>query len=148
MEELFVYSLLYSIGYEKNDEYRDVLDNLFCCTPEDEILLDLEGRDYKDAMLHLYQLMNELSFDIIKFGDQLMSELKTVYKESDIVGFSKKMYDLWKLLPDKINNEINIQERRTRNPMDKVFKIEDLRPIRDEMTVSRNSRLSDKTPIT
>ena len=32
--------------------------------------------------------------------------------------------------------------------MDKVFKIEDLRPIRDEMTVSRNSRLSDKTPIT
>lgn len=32
--------------------------------------------------------------------------------------------------------------------MDKVFKIEDLRPIRDEMTISRNSRLSDKTPIT
>ena len=32
--------------------------------------------------------------------------------------------------------------------MDKVFKIEDLRPIRDKMTVSRNSRLSDKTPIT
>ena len=32
--------------------------------------------------------------------------------------------------------------------MDKVFKIEDLRPISDEMTVSRNSRLSDKTPIT
>lgn len=50
MEELFVYSLLYSIGYEKYDEYREALDNLFCCTPEDEILLDLEGRDYKDAM--------------------------------------------------------------------------------------------------
>ena len=46
-----------------------------------------------------------VSFDIIKFGDQLMSELKTVYEESDIVGFSEKMYDLWKLLPDKINNE-------------------------------------------
>ena len=58
------------------DEYREALDNLFCCTPEDEILLDLEGRDYKDAMLHLYQLMNEVSFDIIKFGGQLMSELK------------------------------------------------------------------------
>lgn len=105
MEELFVYSLLYSIGYEKYDEYKEALDNLFCCTPEDEILLDLEGRDYKDAMLHLYQLMNELSFNIIKFGGQLMSELKTVYEESDIVGFSEKMYDLWKLLPDKINNE-------------------------------------------
>lgn len=34
-----------------------------------------------------------------------MSELKTVYKESDIVEFSKKMYDLWKLLLDKIKNE-------------------------------------------
>lgn len=45
MEELFVYSLLYSIGYEKYDEYREALDNLFCCTPEDEILLDLEGRE-------------------------------------------------------------------------------------------------------
>ena len=56
-------------------------------------------------MLYLYQLMNELSFDIIKFGCQLMSELKTVYKESDIIGLSKKIYDLWKLLPDKIKNE-------------------------------------------
>lgn len=43
--------------------------------------------------------------DIIKFGGQLMSELKTVYKESDIIGLSKKIYDLWKLLPDKIKNE-------------------------------------------
>ena len=49
--------------------------------------------------------MNEFSFDIIKFGGQLMSELKTVYKESDIVGFTKKIYDLWKQLLDKINNE-------------------------------------------
>ncbi len=30
-----------------------------------------------------------------------MSELKTVYKESDIIGLSKKIYDLWKLLSDK-----------------------------------------------
>lgn len=105
MEELFVYSLLYNIGYEKHDEYREALDNLFCYTPKDEILVDLEGRDHKNVMLYLYQLMNELSFYIIKFGGQLMSEFKTVYKESDIVEFSKKMYDLWKLLPDKIKNE-------------------------------------------
>lgn len=97
--------MLCNIGYEKHDEYREALDNLFYYTPEDEILFDLEGRDYKNAMLYLYQLMNELSFDIIKFGGQLMNELKTVYKESNIVEFSKKMYDLWKLLLDKINNE-------------------------------------------
>lgn len=49
--------------------------------------------------------MNELSFDIIKLDGQLMSELKTVYKESDIIGLNKKIYDLWKLLSDKIKNE-------------------------------------------
>ncbi|WP_288686365.1 hypothetical protein [uncultured Catenibacterium sp.] len=68
-------------------------------------MFDLEGRDCKNAMLYLYQLMNELSSDIIKFVGQMMSELKTVYKESDIIGLSKKIYDLWKLLPDKIKNE-------------------------------------------
>lgn len=97
--------MLCNTGYEKHDEYREALDSLFCYTPEDEILFDLEGRDYKNAMLSLYQLMNELSFDIIKFGGQFMSELKTVYKESDIIGLSKKMYDLWKLLPGKIKDE-------------------------------------------
>ena len=105
MEELFVYSLLCDVGYEKYDEYREVLDNLLLCNPEDEVLLDLEGRDYKDAMLHLYQLMNELSFDTIEFGNQLMSKLKPIYEESDIVVFGKKMFDLWNLLPDKINCE-------------------------------------------
>lgn len=78
MEEFFVYSLLYNIWYEKQDEYGEAFDNLFYYTLEDEILLDLEDRDYKNAILYLHQLMNELSFDIIKFGGQLMSELKTV----------------------------------------------------------------------
>ena len=105
MEELFVYSLLCDVGYEKYDEYREVLDNLFLWNPDDEVLLDLEGIDYKDAMLHLYQLMNELSFDTIEFGNHLMSTLKPIYEESDIVVFGKKMFDLWKLLPDKINSE-------------------------------------------
>lgn len=105
MEELFVYSLLYCIVYEKYDEYREVLDNLFLCNPEDDVLLDLEGRDYKDAMLHLCQLMNELSFDTIEFGKQLMSKLKPIYEESDIVVFGKKMFDLWNQLPDKIGCE-------------------------------------------
>lgn len=97
--------MLCNIEYKKHDENREALDNLFCYTLGEEILFDLEGRDCKNAMLYLYQLMNELSFDIIKFDSQLMSELKTVYKESDIIGLSKKIHDLWKLLPDKIKNE-------------------------------------------
>lgn len=105
MEELFVYSLLCGVGYEKYDEYREVFDSLLLCNPEDEVLLDLEGRGYKDAMLHLYQLMYELSFDTIEFGKQLMSKLKPIYEESDIVVFCKKMFDLWNRLPDKIDCE-------------------------------------------
>ena len=50
MEELFVYAVLCSIGYEKYDEYKEKLDQLFLQNPQDEVLLDLEGRAYKDAI--------------------------------------------------------------------------------------------------
>lgn len=70
----------------------------FCLTLKAEITKML-------CCIYLNQIMNELSFDIIKLDGQLMSELKTVYKESDIIGLSKKIYDLWKLLSDKIKNE-------------------------------------------
>lgn len=59
MEELIVYAVLCSVGYEKIDEYREKLDKLFLENPQDEVLLDLEGRSYKDAMLHLCCLFDE-----------------------------------------------------------------------------------------
>lgn len=105
MEELFVYSLLCGVGYERVNEYRETLDNLFLSYPDDEGLLDLEEMDFKDAMLHLYHLTNVLSFDTVEFGKQLMRKLKPIYEESDIADFGERMYRLWTLLPDKIKHE-------------------------------------------
>lgn len=58
MEELFVYSLLYDVGYEKVNEYEETLNHLFLNNPEDRNLLDLEGMAFKDAMFHLRHLIN------------------------------------------------------------------------------------------
>ncbi len=47
MEELFVYSLLYDVGYEKVNEYEETLNRLLLNNPEDRNLLDLEGISFK-----------------------------------------------------------------------------------------------------
>lgn len=105
MEELFVYSLLYGVGYEKVNEYEETINRLFLNNPEDRNLLDLEGMAFKDAMFHLCHLINVLSFDTIEFGKQLMSKIKPIYDGNDIANFGKTMYRLWNLLPDKIKQE-------------------------------------------
>ena len=90
MEELFVYSLLYDVGYEKVNEYEETLNRLFLNNPEDRNLLDLEGMAFKDAMFHLRHLVNVLSFDTMEFGKQLMSKIKPVYDGNNIADFEKK----------------------------------------------------------
>ena len=105
MEELFVYSLLYDVGYEKVNEYEEALNRLFLNNPEDRNLLDLEGMAFKDAMLHIRHLINVLSFDTIEFGKQLMSKIKPLYAGNNIADFGKAMYRLWTLLPEKIKLE-------------------------------------------
>lgn len=105
MEELFVYSLLCDVGYEKYVEYRKALDVLFLEDPENEVLLDLEGREYKDAMLHLYHIMETEKYDVSAFGKHLMKNLKHIYEESDLTKFAKKMYELWKRLPGSIDQK-------------------------------------------
>lgn len=105
MEKLFVYAILCGIGYEKYNDYKDTLDQLFENNPDDEQLLDLENRKYKDAMLHIHALMNVYPIDYDKFGKYLMNALKPIYKESAIDEFGNKMYKLWNRLPASINNE-------------------------------------------
>lgn len=105
MEELFVYSLLYGVGYEKVNEYEETLNRLFLNNPKDRNLLDLEGMAFKDAMFHLCHLINVISFDTIEFGKQLMSKIKSLYDGNNIVDFGKAMYRLWTLLPEKIKRE-------------------------------------------
>ncbi len=105
MEELFVYSLLYDVGYEKVNEYEETLNRLFLNNPEDRNLLDLEEMTFKDAMFHLRHLINVLSFDTMEFGKQLMSKIKPLYDGNNIADFGKAMYRLWTLLPEKIKLE-------------------------------------------
>ena len=53
MEELFVYAVLYVVGYDKYNEYQETLDRLFINEPSNNELLHLEEMECKDAMLHL-----------------------------------------------------------------------------------------------
>jgi len=106
MEELIVYAVLCSVGYERYDEYREKLDQLFLQKPQDEVLLDLEGRSYKDAMLHLVYWFNEIQLDIVQFGKKLMNKLREIYvAESNLEDFGKRAYRLWQYLPDELSKE-------------------------------------------
>lgn len=106
MDELIVYAVLYSIGYERNDEYKEMLDRLFLQDPQNELLLDLEVRPFRDAMLHLYALYDEMHLDHDKFSRILMNKLKEIYSaENDLTDFGKRMYKLWQSLPDEISEE-------------------------------------------
>lgn len=106
MDELMLYAVLCSIGYERYDEFREKLDQLFLQKPQDEVLLDLEGRSYKDTMLHLCYLFNERQLDIVQFSKKLMNKLKDIYvAESDIEEFGKRMYQLWRYLPKELSEE-------------------------------------------
>ena len=78
MEELFVYSLLCLIGFDKYDEYKGALDRHFLSDPSNEDLLDLEWRKYKDAIIHTLSLMETTAINKEGFGTLLMRALKPI----------------------------------------------------------------------
>ncbi|MBR5317773.1 MAG: hypothetical protein IKU39_07765 [Lachnospiraceae bacterium] len=104
MEELFVCAILCGLGFDKYNTYKEMLDRLLELNPTDEIVLDLYGRSYKDAILHLYSIMDEYTLDCELFGKCLMKELRTIYLSVEITEFGKKMYELWNRLPKTIDN--------------------------------------------
>ena len=78
MEELFVYAILCGVGFEKYGKYEDTLERLLEWNPTDEMLLDLYGRKYKDALLHIHSIMNESALDcepfhILSYADDCLS---------------------------------------------------------------------------
>lgn len=108
MDELIVYAILCSIGYESYDEYRKKLDQLFLQNPQNEVLLDLEGRNYKDAMLHLVHLFDERQLDtnMVLFGKKLMDRIRDIYDtENNLERFGKRMYQLWQYLPSELSEK-------------------------------------------
>ena len=103
MEELFVCAILYGLGFEKYSTYKETMDRLWAMNPTDEIVLDLYGRTYKDAMLHIHSIMNDYTMNCELFGKFLMKELRVIYFSVEITEFGKKMYELWNRLPNVID---------------------------------------------
>ena len=65
MEELAVYAILCSVGYDFNKEYNKALDKLFLENQKNNDYLELEGMQQKDAILHTFY--NECLFSKAKF---------------------------------------------------------------------------------
>lgn len=103
MEELFVCAILCGLGFEKYARYEETLERLFEMNPTDEMLLDLYGRQYKDALLHIHSIMNEYPLNCELFGRCLMKELRDIYSSVEISEFGKRMYELWNRLPNAID---------------------------------------------
>lgn len=105
MEELFVYALLYSEGFDVWPLYADVLDKLFLEDMENELYLSLEGMTPKEAVLHTLSVMDGSEFDTECFGKILMKSLLRIYEKTDIALFAGKMYSLWNKLPGDIGRK-------------------------------------------
>ncbi len=106
MELLFVYALLYVVGYDVEQLYRDKLDELFLANQEDEELLELEETsDMKTAALHVIALLNSMDIDGDTFGSVMMRELQKWYQTTDIHKFSWCVYLMWNHLPEGMRYE-------------------------------------------
>ena len=102
LEELWVYSLLCVVGYDKYDEYEEALDRHFLSDSSNEDLIDLESRNCKDAIIHTLSLIETTEINNDGFGTFLMRALKPIYCESRIEEFADKMYKLWSNLPGEL----------------------------------------------
>lgn len=106
MEELFVYALLFCVGYDFWDQYKVQLDSLFLRFPDNEKYLFLEGsKSPKEAALHIISAMSGQPFDAEAFGRTLMKQIGQIYEKSDLTEFAGRMYLLWKAFPGKIYQE-------------------------------------------
>lgn len=106
MEDLFVYMILLYEELVTENEYNEKLDELFLGNPENDDLLYLEWEtDIEKAIVYVRTHMDYNNLDPERFGEILMSKLKTVYINcSDIKHFANRMYSLWESLPGNIQD--------------------------------------------
>lgn len=111
MEYLFAYSYLWAWGFCSMEEYNVQLDKLFCESPANEALLDLEecSSEIKDtfARLQRYFTYETNAFNSEKFGKTLFDGLEAVYSSGvySIADFGQRCYKLWKMLPEHLIQE-------------------------------------------
>ncbi|SFU84406.1 hypothetical protein [Butyrivibrio sp. M55] len=105
-ENLFVYALLYSVGYDTIQQYRELLDAIVLANPKDYEAMELQDMSDKETILHTLAIMDSVDFDKDSFGQKLMGALKEIYEGiSDITVFGNRMYELWNHLPGRFNME-------------------------------------------
>ena len=79
-ENLFVYALLYAVGYDTIQQYRELLDAIVLADSEDYEAMKLQDMSDKEAILHTLAIMDSVDFDKDFFGQKLMVALKGIYE--------------------------------------------------------------------
>ena len=102
MDELYVYALLCSAGFDEFLNFEFVLNELFLKNPDNDEFLDLMGRSDKDTLLQVLSLMNTHPLDQDHFGKCFMSALKPIYFVESLHEFYKCTNKLWTLLPEDL----------------------------------------------
>ena len=111
MERLYAYAYLWAWDLDREQVYRDMLDNMFMNSPENELLLELEGlvSSYKESFFRIKRYFDyeNVNFDKGIFGKFLFEGLENVYvsNEIPIKEFAKRTYEIWKMLPRDIVDE-------------------------------------------
>ena len=111
MEKLFAFAYLWAWDLDDEQVYRDILDNMFMNSPENELLLELEGlvSSYKESFFRIKRYFDyeNASFDKNLFGKYLFEGLEKVYVSNkiSIKEFSKRAYEIWNILPRDIVEE-------------------------------------------
>jgi hypothetical protein len=109
MEELTVEAILGLLGYGSYEEYQRILNSLWETAPEEyePLLLELESRNYKDALIYLIHRSPVFSNSDRKavFGKYLIQRLQTIYNQMTLEEFGSLAYSVWGMLPGTINME-------------------------------------------
>lgn len=103
--DLYVFALLYGVGLQDDELYKEALDEILMADPEDEDAIELKYETIKNAVLHTFRLMEERDFDKTVFGKRLMGVLAEYFKGCDLKAFADSMYKLWGFLPYRFSEE-------------------------------------------
>lgn len=109
MEKLLVYSYLWRLSLNDGQKYNNYLDMLFLNESDNYLLLELEFlTDAESAFIRLKRYFDyeTESFDTILFGKTMFLELGNIYRSKtvSIALFAKKCYELYTMLPVRVNN--------------------------------------------
>ncbi len=107
MEKLLAYAILLHNDFEIDEEYQNLLDNMFINNPKDDILLDLEflASDIHQTVYYIRKNIDYNNFDKNIFGKFLMKKLKEYYNIMNIKTFSVKMYGVWLDIPELFQDD-------------------------------------------